>query len=255
HAKGDLIGFIDSDDWIEPEMYQVLHDLIVEYDADIAQVGYIAEYQGRHSTKHLINKKEAIGGNESMMEIGFDRVPNYVWNKLQKKSIISCDFPEGRNFEDIFVYGQWLKNVKKMALDPTPLYHYRLRKGSIIHTDAAKNRYDYYLSCIDRMQMIENSLHGKKDLNRKFAYINKSAVNAAKMIARMEKDKIRRDKAIKKISNDVRKYPLPTPRYIKLKPWWRAKILRSHPVFFSCLMRGVHLFDLDSKHRDAHLYE
>lgn len=255
HAQGELIGFIDSDDWIEPEMYQVLYDLINENSADIAQVGYIAEYRGRHSIKHLINKNETIGGNEAMREIGFDRLPNYVWNKLQKKSIISCDFPEGRNFEDIFVYGQWLKNVKTMALNPTPMYHYRMRKGSIIHTDAAKNRYDYFLSCIDRMHMIEYSFNGEKDLNKKNAYINRSAVNAAKLIARMEKDKTRRDEVIRKISNDVRSYPLPSIRYIKLKPWWRAKLLRSHPLFFSWLMRGVHVFDFDSKHRDAHLYE
>lgn len=254
-ARSSLIGFVDSDDWIDPGMYELLYDLITESGADIAQVGYKTEYKGRHSTKHLTHKTNIITGMEAMREIGFDRLPNYVWNKLHRKSIMTCDFPEGRNFEDIFVYGQWLKNVKKMALDPTPLYHYRMRKGSIIHADAAKNRYDYFLSCIDRMKMIEHSLNGVKDNDRKNGYINKSAVAAAKIIARLEKNKQRRNDAIARISKEVGDYSLPSPRYIGLKPWWRAKLLRRHPRLFSCLMRGVYMFDIDSKHREAHLYD
>ncbi len=254
-AKGFYIGFVDSDDWIEPQMYEKLYNIISEYDADIAQVGYIAEYIGRHSTKHLIHNKGVIDGNEAMREIGFDRLPNYVWNKLHRRSIVTCDFPEGRNFEDIFVYGKWLKNVKKMALDPTPLYHYRMRKGSIIHSDVAKNRYDYYLSCKDRMNMISNSFNERKDINKENAYINKSAVSAAKYIARLEKDHVKRDEAIKRISKDLKDYILPSPRFVGLKSWWRAKLLRSYPFFFSKLMRGVFVFDLDSKHRASHLYD
>lgn len=254
-AKGELIGFVDADDWIEPEMYARLYELIKNYDADIAQVGYRTEYRGRHSTKHLTHSIQVIDGMTAMREIGFDRLPNYVWNKLHKRQIITCEFPYGRNFEDIFVYGQWLKNIKKMVLDPTPMYHYRMRKGSIIHADAAKNRFDYFLSCIDRMKMITDSLNGEKDIERENAYINKSAVNAAKIISRSEKNKILRDGAIARISQEAKSYPIPSAKFLGIKLWWRAKILQWNPKFFSGLMRGVHILDLDSKHREAQMYE
>lgn len=254
-ATGEYIGFVDADDWIEPGMYDLLYKMVKDEDADIAQVGYRTEYHGRHSTKHLTGKAKVIDGKTAMKEIGFDRLPNYVWNKLHRRSIITCDFPDGRNFEDIFVYGQWLKNVKKMVLDPTPMYHYRMRKGSIIHTDAAKNRYDYFLSCIDRMHMIESTLNGEKDSNRRNAYINKSAVNACKSIARMEKDSIRRKEGISRIREKLMSFPLPPIQYMNPKTWWRVRLLREKPKLFSILMRGVYVFDLDSRHRAKQLFD
>lgn len=255
-ASGEYIGFVDSDDWIEQGMYELLYKLVTEHDADIAQVGFRKEFIGRrHSTKSLTNNLKVIDGKTAMREIGFDRLPNYVWNKLHRRSIITCDFPDGRNFEDIFVYSQWLKNVKKMVLDPTPMYHYRMRKGSIIHSDAVKNRYDYFLSCIDSMRMIESTIKGEKDVNIRNAYINKSAVNACKTISRMEKNPLKRAEAINRIRKILENYPLPPLRYMKPKTWWRALLLRNYPRLFSWLMRGVHEFDLDSRHRKAHLYD
>ena len=254
-AQGEYIGFVDADDWIEPGMFECLFNRIVENDADISMVGYWTEYHGRRSTKHLTKELRVIDGKTAMIEIGYDRLPNYVWNKLHRRSIITCEFPVGRNFEDIFVYGQWLKNVRKMVIDPTPLYHYRMRRSSIIHVDAAKNRYDYFLSCIDRMKMIEDVICDSKDSQRRNAYLNKSAVAASKSIAREETNTMKRDGAIARISNEIRNYPLPSPRFLGLKKWWRARLLRTNPKLFSWLMRAVYSVDIDSKHRKSHLYE
>lgn len=254
-AQSDMIGFVDSDDWIEPGMYQLLYDLITQYDADIAQVGYTKEYIGRRSRKHLIRKTEVITGEEAIREIGFDRMPNYVWNKLQRREIITCDFPKGRNFEDIFVYGQWLKNVRRMALDPSLMYHYRMRKGSIIHTNVAKNRYDFFLSNIDRMKMIEDSEYKDCDAPHINSFINKSAISAAKIIARKEKNIALRDETILKISNRLKEYPLPSIRHIGIKSWWRSILLRNHPSSFRRLMRAVTVFDFERKDRERRYYD
>lgn len=253
-ASGQYIGFVDADDWIDPDMYQSLYNNIISHDAELAQIGYRKEYKGRHSTKHLTNSHKVINGKEAMREIGMDRLPNYVWNKLHKRSIINCDFPEGRNFEDIYVYSKWLENVNIMVLDPTILYHYRMRKGSIIHSDVARNRFDYFLSCIDRMKMLYSSL-GNNYFEKGDCYINSAAINASKIISRDESDKVIRIDAIKRISEQLKAYPLPSPRSLGLKKWWRAKILRSNPVFFSWMMRAVHIFDFDTKYRKSHLYD
>lgn len=254
-AKGEMIGFVDSDDWIEPGMFQLLYDLLTDNNADIAQVGFTKEYLGRRSIKHLTRKEKVISGEDAIREIGFDRMPNYVWNKLHRRHIISCEFPLDRNFEDIFVYGHWLKNVRRMALDPTPMYHYRMRKGSIIHTDVAKNRYDFFLSNIDRMKMVEDSGYKDCDAPHINSFINKSAISAAKIIARKEKDIALRDETILKISDRLKEYPLPSIRHIGIKSWWRSKLLRNHPVFFRCLMRAVTAFDLERKDRERRYYD
>ena len=254
-ASADYIGFVDADDWIEPNMYELLFNLIKENDADIAQTGYWNEYRGRKSTKHITSSTKIIDGASAMHEIGFDRLPNYVWNKLHHRRIINCEFPEGRNFEDIFVYGQWLRNVRKMVLDPTPTYHYRMRSGSIVHTDAAKNRYDYFLSCIDRMKMVENIMGKNTDQELIRAYIHKSGVNACKIIARQEKDITKRNQAIDRIKQQLTAFPLPGIKYLSLKQWWRAKLLLASPRVFTMILKGVHILDLDTKYRQAHFYE
>ncbi len=254
-AKGEFIGFVDSDDWLEPKMYELLFNLINEYDADIASVGFVKEYRGRRSTKHIVHKTKVISGEDAIREMCFDKIPNYVWNKLQRRSIITCDFPEGRNFEDIVVYSQWMKNVNRIVLDPTPMYHYRMRKGSIIHSNAIKNRYDYFLSCIDQMKIIDHMHINRNDKDRKNGYINRAAISAAKIIARIEKDPLLRDEAIKKISREVKDFPLPSFGKISLKIWLRAKLLRNHPKTFGAIMRGVHIFDIDMKNREKRYYD
>ena len=254
-AQGEFIGFIDSDDWIEPGMFQLLYDLITEYDADIAQVGYIKEFIGRQSVKHLVNKTKVISGKEAMREVSFNRLPNFACNKLHRRKIMTCDFPEGRAFEDIYVYGHWLKEVDRMAIDPSPMYHYRMRKGSIVHSNVAKNRYDYFLSSIESMAALEDSPDDKKTFFRKNAFIIKAAIHAAKIIARKETDKSRRDETIQRISREVKKYPLAPVRYLGIKLWWRANLLTKNPALFAKLMKAVSFFDFDFKDREKRYYE
>lgn len=254
-SAGDYLGFVDADDWVDPEMFELLYRLITEHNADIAQVGCFKEYKGRRQTKRYVSKTEIMDGLEAIRKINFDRLPNYVCNKLHRRSIITCSFPEGRTFEDMFVYGRWLRNVGRMVVDPTPLYHYRMRKGSIIHTDVAKNRYDYFLSCIDSMDGLNDILQGEKETSRINAYINKAAVNAGKNIARNEKNRKLRDATILRISSEVADYPLPPVGHTGLKLWLRSKILRNHPKCFVSLMRAVHLLDFDVRDREKRYFD
>ena len=46
-AKGEWIGFVDADDWIEPDMYELLIGKAVETGADIVECGWFREYSNR----------------------------------------------------------------------------------------------------------------------------------------------------------------------------------------------------------------
>ncbi len=254
-SEGELIGFIDSDDWIEPEMFQLLYNLITQNNADIAQVGYIKEFIGRHSVKHHVKTTKVISGKEAIQEVSFNRLPNFAWNKLHRRKIMTCDFPEGRTFEDIYVYSRWLKNVDRMVIDPSPVYHYRMRKGSIIHSNVAENRYDYFQSCIESMKALEDCSDDKRTFFHKNAYIIKAAINASKKIARYENDHLKRDETIQRISREVKRIPIVSIRYMGIKQWWRAQLLTKHPRFFTKLMRGVGFFDFDFKDREKRYYD
>ena len=45
HAKGQLVGFVDSDDWIEPDMYERLWEALTGHQADIAMAGLVFDYE------------------------------------------------------------------------------------------------------------------------------------------------------------------------------------------------------------------
>lgn len=45
HASGDLIGFVDSDDWIEPDMYERLCEELLHQEADMAMAGLVFDYE------------------------------------------------------------------------------------------------------------------------------------------------------------------------------------------------------------------
>lgn len=254
--KGKYVGFVDSDDWIEPKMFETLYLQITKNDADIAQVGFWKEFKNAHRAKQLTDKVRTIDGKTAIQNMAFDKIPNYVWNKLHRRDIINCEFPVGRNFEDLYVYSHWLRNVKKMVIDPTPLYHYRMRKGSIIHSSEVTDRYDYFHSCIDSMESLKHTYTNEHDINKRHAYLNKVAVAACKYIARHEKDVSKRREAIIKISDEVKAYQLPSlMKTLNFKIWMRAKLLRKRPVFFSKLMIFVHYFDFSGSRREKQFFD
>ncbi len=252
NAVAEYIGFVDPDDWVEPQLFERLYYLATHYDAEVAQVGFWREYKSRRSVKHIVKETTVMDGKTLMREVSFDRLHNYLWTRLHKRSIIDCEFPEGRVFEDIYVYGKWLKNVSRFVIDPTPLYHYRMRRGSIVHE--ASNRTAYFNACIDKIKMMMQ-FSDSPDLRKEYAYINKSAIEAAKRIARMPDYKANGVEAIEYINSKVCEYELPPVKYMGLKKWWRAWLLRKNPKLFASLMRAVHLLDIDSKHRHNQFFD
>lgn len=91
-AQGEYIGFIDSDDWIEPNMYEHLYNLITEHNADIAQVAYLKEYANGIIEGAPQEPIRVIDGLTAMVEMGYGKIPRFVWNKLHRKEIIDSDF-------------------------------------------------------------------------------------------------------------------------------------------------------------------
>ena len=47
-ATGDLLGFVDSDDWIDPDMYERLYETMERYDADLSMAGLVFDYEDKN---------------------------------------------------------------------------------------------------------------------------------------------------------------------------------------------------------------
>lgn len=151
-AQGDYLGFVDSDDWIEPDMYEELLRNAATCSADIAVCGRVEEYSGKSTIcvwKDTILLDRA-GAMEALLK---DPVmQSYAWNKLWKRELFSAvRFPEGRDYEDIAVVHKVYEQVNAVVCLPKAKYHYLQRQDSIVRNTSLHKRVEYWLSTKQRL--------------------------------------------------------------------------------------------------------
>lgn len=255
-AQGRFIAFCDSDDWFAPDAIEKMHDLIVSADADVVQTGLWKEYDGHSREKGLVDKRMVLSREEAIKELVRDkRIPSYMWNKMWRSEIIGPDFPEGRNFEDIYVCTKWFPKIRRMVCDPTPLYHYRMRAGSILHVGSSKNRLDFLHVMRFRAEEILKlglDVFSQKDHD---VLVAKASVSAAKIIARRETDKTKREETVKSISESVKGLPIPDVKSLGLNNWIRFRLLVPSSQKFIRFMRVMGKSDIHSRYRTRNLFK
>ena len=141
-AQGEFIGFVDSDDWIEPDMFMNLLQRMEEAGADIGACGYWEE-NGASKDIHQFDEA-SYTTSEALNALLAERINNNVWNKLYRRELFqNIRFPDGKNYEDIAVIHSLLYSTKRVTVISTPEYHYRVRLESITKTYSASNLIDF----------------------------------------------------------------------------------------------------------------
>ena len=130
-VAGDWLGFVDSDDYIEPDMYERMLENITKYDADIAVCGRFYEYVNR-TLKDDPKPPVVLSGSEALaVTLGHDGFFLHCWDKLFSKKIFEgLHFRTDITVEDRIVVDRLLSSADRIVYDPTPMYHFRERKGS-----------------------------------------------------------------------------------------------------------------------------
>ncbi len=145
-ARGDYIGYVDGDDWIEENMYEAMLKACLDAGAQIAicsyrQIGVGAEEIYPTGNILKLNRREAmelyISGDSQY------HIYHSVWSKLFERNVIQdIRFPEGRKSEDI-MYTTWaLAKAQKCVFLDTPYYNYMVdRSGSIMNSQIHERRF------------------------------------------------------------------------------------------------------------------
>ena len=154
-AKGDYIGFVDSDDYIAPDMYEEMLSKMEEHNADMAVCGYysITPYQRVAS---CTNDGVLVMDNHEAMKTYYSTqlIHSTVWNKLYKRRLWGdLRFPEKVLREDEYVFYRALANAEKVVHIGEAKYYYIIREGSsehggfrldfLISNETIDRQYDY----------------------------------------------------------------------------------------------------------------
>ncbi|MBP5366491.1 MAG: glycosyltransferase family 2 protein [Bacteroidales bacterium] len=185
-AGGEYIGYIDSDDWYEPNYIATLVEFAEKEQLDIAMCGHFIEYKNTSIVKNGDSSVKIYDRKEALNQIIIDeKTQSYLWNKLFKREMITDDFPINFFYEDYSTVFKWFMNANKVGLVEVPLYHYRQRKSSTDHLKIAEVEFHFFLADYNRFNyLIDNNI--APDLNEwlkgKFA---RTSLKEAKKLARL----------------------------------------------------------------------
>lgn len=144
-ATAGLIGFVDSDDHIAKDMYEVLYGQLRAADAQISICGIYNEYEDHCVAEYPKKELYVVDGKEAFrmaMEGRKFSVP--AWNKLYHKSLFDkIKFPLGKLSEDAFIIPEVLSKAGRVAITTEPKYYYVHRMNSI--TSSAFRDKDFHV--------------------------------------------------------------------------------------------------------------
>lgn len=154
-ASGEYIGFVDSDDWISIDMYQILLTTALKYNADIVECGYEKVYENKEyiidSNIEITEDKIFILNNIEALheEMQWGKFTAIACNKLYRKCLfLKFRYPIGKCHEDEHLTYKLLYSCNRLvSINEIKLYYYlQKREGSITAKFTEKNLdiYDAY---------------------------------------------------------------------------------------------------------------
>lgn len=172
-ASGDYIGFVDSDDWIEPDMYELLINNATKYDADISMCGETVYEEGKIISASSGEELLELSCIEAKKITVVGGTMGYIWNKIYKQSIIGdirFDPQYGCSEDLMFVY-QLVENTDKLVIDNHAKYNYFRNEGGI-----TKGEFGY--GAFGVVDVMRNMLNCEKG-SEVYPYCVKGFTNAA----------------------------------------------------------------------------
>lgn len=187
-AKGKYIGFVDSDDYVELNMFEEMYKKAEEENSDMVECDFIWEYPNKKridTGKIYKNKKEAFI---------YARV--VAWNKLIKRETlekVNIKFPKGLRYEDTEFFYKLLPNLNKISFVKKPMVHYIQRSNSIANTqnERVKEIFEIWENIFKFYK--ENNLFEEYKNEIEYTYTRFLLCSSLLRIAKVENKSIRKE--------------------------------------------------------------
>ncbi len=140
-ATGDWVGFVDGDDYVEPDMFARLLDNARKYGADISHCGYQMVFPNRVDYYHNTGKILEQDGQSGLRELlDGSQVEPGLWNKLYRRNLMEGLLNSGvdalgiRINEDLLMNYYLFRDARKAVYEDFCPYHYIVRGNSAANT-------------------------------------------------------------------------------------------------------------------------
>ncbi len=134
-ARGEYIAFIDGDDHVKPNYFEILVNLIEGYGYDIAILPAIIESADKKKqVPEIRNEIVTLSSHDMRMLYGARDRAIYVraWGRLFRRDVFdNLRFKECALYEDMFLFPELYKKNRKVVIGTTPSYYYVQHMGSI----------------------------------------------------------------------------------------------------------------------------
>lgn len=155
-ATGDWVGWVDSDDWIEPEMFEVMLKSAENYDADIVICSRVESYPDYSlhvdwQQLGLLNKKQAIA-----LLVEDNLLQSYLWDKLWKRKLFhDITIPQLKVFEDMAVMYRLFMRAERIVCLPDKFYHYEHHEAGLTAELSLESKINFFQVNRERFENLE----------------------------------------------------------------------------------------------------
>lgn len=162
-SSSPFVAFLDSDDFIEPDMLKKMYGALIQYNADVAVCNFDRIYPDGKTEEPYTSSDKAVFMSSAEMTFRLlkEEVCSSACTGLYRKSLFGMvvgGFPEGRYFEDRATTWRLVAGASSGCVwIPESLYHYVQRTGSISHTMDFVKYYHHALADLERLEFVNAS--------------------------------------------------------------------------------------------------
>lgn len=205
-ASGEYIGYVDSDDFVEKDMYKKLYNKAKENNYDIVVCGNYnvsEDYQNKNIDAFINNY------NTDLESIFFGKMA--VWNKIYKRDILiknKLEFKEKVWYEDLAFTLKAIMNSNTFAFIDEPLYDYLIREGSTMNNSNVQRNLEILDAFNDILSYIQHNKKEEYFSKIEFLAIDHIYISAIVRVLKAEADdKVKRETINKLIDYMNKKFP------------------------------------------------
>ncbi|RAI11984.1 MAG: glycosyltransferase family 2 protein [Candidatus Melainabacteria bacterium] len=160
-AKGEYIGFVDSDDWVDLNFFENLYSEAVKNNSDIAAAS-IRKVIYDKLDKYIIKYDSVQTETDTDKKYKLAEIPdwNYIWNKIYKTSSFrktGLKFKEGVYFEDVILTPQVVYYLQRLTTVPNCCYYYRYNSTSTCTMLSAKKITDEIIAKKTALEFVQKN--------------------------------------------------------------------------------------------------